>query len=78
MNSEPSCATPITAATDARLTLDTAATRNPAPMTGVAIGSSTVKSRRSGLYPMAVADARTSGGTEASASATTLTSRATV
>ena len=45
VNSEPSWATPMIAATLTMLTLLTAATRIPAEMTGTASGSSTRKNR---------------------------------
>ena len=69
---------PITAPTVTRLMLDTAATRSPATTTGTDSGSSTAANRRSGLYPIAVAELTTTGGTALSASATVRTSSATV
>ena len=65
-------------ATATMLTLDTAATRSPAAITGTAIGNSTFSSRWNRRNPMAVAAWFTSAGTAASPSATTRTSRATV
>ena len=50
------------AATDTRLTLDTAATRRPAAMTGTASGSST-QQQLPGRKPIAVAELRVSAGT---------------
>ena len=58
--------------------MDTAATRRPAAMTGIAIGSSTDSTRRMRRYPIAVAAALTSSGTAPSPSATVRTSSATV
>ena len=54
--------------------LETVATRSPAMMTGIATGSSTCASRRSGPKPMAVAAWRTGSGTERSPSTTLGTS----
>ena len=57
--------------------LDTAATRRPATTAGTESGSSTTN-RRFGVYPIAVAEFTTTGGTALSASATVRTSSATV
>src|SRR5579875_1021065 len=55
---------PTRAPTVDRLMLETVATRRPPMITGTAAGSSTVSNRRSGRYPMAAADVRTSSGTD--------------
>src|SRR5882757_8879759 len=68
---------PIVPATATRLTFDTVATRNPAAITGTAIGSSTLTSRRNEPKPIAVAACVTSSGTDPNPSATTRTSSAT-
>src|SRR6266705_2632468 len=71
-------ATPSSDATDTRLTFDTAATRSPAPITGTAMGSSTANSRCRLVYPIADAAESVVADTDASPSATTRTSKATV
>ena len=48
----------------------TVTTRRPVKITGTAIGRSTATSRCRAPYPTAIADCRTSGGTERSPSIT--------
>ena len=61
---------PMSAPTLTRLMLDTAAIRRPAMTTGVAMGSSTVASRRQLPKPIATAACLTGSGTERSPSTT--------
>ena len=69
---------PITAPTLTIEMFATVTTRRPAKITGTAIGRSTAISRCNGLYPTAIADCRTSAGTERSPSITLRISRETV